>query len=119
LQLFRKHPDLLGDGTGLFGRLDAPAVENLRDSVGRRRKEVEDAAAALEKFDAVDFRPYFQIPAGQKSAAEDVMELFARAVPQVYFHYFYESFLEAWDRRSGRNTSSSLSTGRWQVPVRI
>ncbi|HYL45942.1 MAG TPA: glycosyltransferase [Candidatus Limnocylindrales bacterium] len=106
LALFRKYPQLLGDGSGPYGRLDEAAIERMRASVTRRSGEVEAAAEALTKFDEVEFKPYFEISAEQGMGAQHVMELFARAVPDVYFHYLYESFVAAWDEESQRADSA-------------
>lgn len=106
LALYRKYPQLLGEGSGPYGHLDEAAIERMRDGVLRRRGEVEAATEALTKFDAVDFKPYFQIPAKQGTAAEHVMNLFARALPDVYFHYLDESFLKAWDEESARESGA-------------
>ncbi|HXZ11065.1 MAG TPA: glycosyltransferase [Candidatus Sulfotelmatobacter sp.] len=102
LLLFQKHPDLLGDGAGPFGTLDELSIRKLREFVSRREKEVSEAVSALEKFDSVDFKPYFSKSVDARTAAEEVMGAFARAVPDIYFFHLYRNFLKAWDDSSAR-----------------
>jgi len=37
---------------------------------------------------------------GERTAAEEITKLFRRAVPDVYWHYFFSSLLGAWNRES-------------------
>jgi GT2 family glycosyltransferase len=97
LQLLRKHPQLLGDGTGPFGRLDGAAKESIRQRLDRGRHEVHDAVNALRKFDSVHFERFFGTQAGQRTLADEVLEMFARAVPEVFRFSIFESFLTAWE----------------------
>jgi O-antigen biosynthesis protein len=108
LLLLRKHPQLLGAGKGPFGRLDAAAIENLRTFLTRQSKEVREAAASLEKFDAVDFAPFFSKPSNGRTAANDVMEAFKIAVPSVFWFHTVRGFLAAWDEKP-RSTSESAA----------
>jgi hypothetical protein len=94
--LFRKHPQLLGDGTGPFGRLDRAAIEQIRRRVEEQRADATSVLTALHKFDSVDFSGYFDIKRGQRTAAEEIMEMFAKAVLAVFWFHRFESFLEAW-----------------------
>jgi len=107
LLLFRKHPELLGDGAGPFGRLDEESMRMLRAFVGRREREIEEAVRALEKFDSLDFKPFFTRLVANRPAAEDVMEGFDKAIPQVYFFYLYRSFLKAWDEEQTHPPSTA------------
>jgi len=100
LLLLKKHPQLLGDGAGPFGRLDELSIQKLREFVAGREREVAEAVAALEKFDSVDFMPFFSKKLGNRTAADEVMEAFGRAVPDVYFFHLYRNFLAAWDEDS-------------------
>ena len=102
LSLFRKHPKLLRDGTSPFGNLDEGAMCAMRSKVARQREEVEEAVWALEKFDSLDFIPFFARFTENRTAAEEVMALFGRAVPIVYWFHHHSSFLEAWDEEQKR-----------------
>ena len=97
LQLLRKHRELLGAGEGPFGRLDVASLGRLREQVGAERGEIAQAVAALEKFDSVDLLPLFSQPSGERTVADDVLELFSQAVPRVFYHTLYDSFLATWD----------------------
>ena len=97
LLLLRKHPHLLGDGSGPFGRLDSAAIEKLRAHVGERGKEVAEASSSLEKFDSLDFEPFFLRASGQRTASADVMEAFKVAVPAIFWFHIVRGFLSAWD----------------------
>jgi GT2 family glycosyltransferase/glycosyltransferase involved in cell wall biosynthesis len=97
LQLLRKHPQLLSDGSGPFGRLDEPSIEKIRERLDRGRDEVLGAVNALRKFDSVDFAPFFGIQAGQDTLADQVLKMFACALPDVFLFFILESFLTAWD----------------------
>jgi hypothetical protein len=37
---------------------------------------------------------------GERTAAEEITKLFRRAVPDVYWFYFFSSLLDAWNRES-------------------
>ncbi|MGH9717197.1 MAG: glycosyltransferase [Candidatus Acidiferrales bacterium] len=98
LLLLRKHPDLLGDGSGPFGRLDAAAIGKLRAYAEEREIEVKEASQAIEKFDSIDFEPFFLRSSSQHSAAaEDVMDAFKLAVPAIFWFHIVRGFLAAWD----------------------
>jgi hypothetical protein len=107
---------LLGDGTGPFGRLDEPAVESIRERLNRGRHDVLDAVNALRKFDSVDFGRFFDIQADQRTLADQVLEMFARALPEVFLFFIFESFLTAWDSNNqdddrSKNQGTTVSAG--------
>jgi glycosyltransferase involved in cell wall biosynthesis len=95
LGLLRKHPHLLGSGTGPFGKMDEQTMQRMRGLVHERRKKVADAVVALEQFDSIDFLPFFARNDGQRTAADAVMEVFEAAVPEIFWFYIYESLLQA------------------------
>jgi len=109
LLLCRKHPEILGDGAGPFGRLDAESIEMLRGFVSRREREIENAVAALEKYDSLDFKPFFSKKVDGKLIADVVMEGFDQSIPQVYFFHLYRNFLKVWDEEHGRHPVDSLA----------
>jgi glycosyltransferase involved in cell wall biosynthesis/SAM-dependent methyltransferase len=101
LLLFHKYPEMLGDGSGPFGRLDEASIAKIRDFVTRREEEVQAAVRALRQFDTVDFKPFFSRNLGARTAAEEVMELFSQSVPDIYFYFLFANFLKAWDEEPG------------------
>jgi len=116
--LLRKHPHLLGDGTGPFGRLDEAAAQQIRSSVEPQREQIAETVQVLERFEAIDFAPLFTIPSGERTAAAEVMELFSQAVPAVFWFYLCETFLEAWDKEQRAVPAVPLSTPPFQPEVR-
>lgn len=103
LLLLHKHPHLLGDGTGPFGRLDSASIEKLRVYTDERAREVNDASRSLEQFDAIDFAPFFARPSGARTAADDIMEAFKVAVPAVFWFHIVRGFLAAWDEAPAKS----------------
>ncbi len=97
LKLFRKYPQLVGDGKALFGRLDAATGPRIRAYLDDRSQYIPSAVASLRQYDALDFAPFFHIDDGGRPLALQVMDLFATAVPEVYQYHMYRSFLEAWE----------------------
>ena len=97
LQLLRKHPGLLGDGSTSYGRLDRQFAEEWRAKLAPRCAEIRDAEEAIAKFDSIDFLEFERGAASGPTLAADVMKMFRRVVPEVYFHHFYSSVLRAWE----------------------
>jgi hypothetical protein len=60
----------------------------------KNRRDVEAAAAALEKWDAVDFEPVLANP----READFVLSLFQQAVPAIHWFYLFESMLQTMTR---------------------
>lgn len=96
LKLFRKYPQLVGDGKGLLGRLDAETGSRIRAYLAERERYIPNALEALRQYDHLNFAPLFNIDDGGRPLALRVMDLFATAVPEVYQYHMYRSFLEAW-----------------------
>ena len=103
LLLFRKHPHLLGDGTGPFGRLDESAIERIRDSVERQRKDIPTGLQLLEKLDHLDLTPYFHATNGERGAADQIMNAVARVVPVVFWFFLHQGFLAAWNEENNQS----------------
>lgn len=110
LALLRKHPALLRDGGSLFGRLDEDAAQSWRSLIGNRQQEIAATVKQLERIDALDFSPFLTMDAGGRTAADEITALFRRAVPDVYWYYFFSSLLEAWNQE-GRQTSTRTTRG--------
>jgi GT2 family glycosyltransferase/glycosyltransferase involved in cell wall biosynthesis len=100
LLFYRKYPHLLGDGSGLFGRLDEAAVRNIVSYLEQHREEVEKALEAVTRYDTVDFLPFFAEKISGRAAAEEILNAFQRAIPAIYQYHLYEGFLEAWRTES-------------------
>lgn len=98
--LLRKHPQLLGDGSGPFGRLDEAARQKMVAYVQRHKPEVQAAVNSLEKFETLDFLPFFARNSGERTAGEEVMDLFDQAVPVIFWFHLFGNFLQAWDEES-------------------
>lgn len=97
LMLFRKHPHLLGDGSGIFGRLDDAGIEDIRARVESGREQTAKTVSSLRKFDSVDFMKLAQVRSGERSLADDVFAMFAQRVPEVYWFGIFEGLVAAWD----------------------
>ena len=100
LLLLRKHPALLGEGGSIFGMLDETSAANWRALIDSRSHQIEATVKQLERIDSLDFAPFFTMMTGERTAAEEITRLFRRAVPDVYWHYFFSSLLGAWNRES-------------------
>jgi len=112
--LFRKHPRLLGSGEGPFGRLSEEDRARMRAQVDSRRLAVSDAVVALEALDDFDLRLLFRDRVHGPQKIKELVERVGQVVPMVYWHYLFESFLQAWDA-GGR--SSSLPAGELSLPA--
>ena len=97
LMLFRKHPHLLGNGTGPFGRLDDATIQRIRDYIERKSRDLQTGLQVLQKLDHFDLTPYFQSSNGERSAADQIMDTVARVVPVVFWFFLYKGFLAAWN----------------------
>jgi len=94
LLLYGKHPRLLGDGTGFFGRLDAAWAAEVRAKVERSRRQVEEWTQAIARFDKLDFAPLYSLRNGEATEAQTVLRGFDQIVPSVYWFHFFERMLE-------------------------
>ena len=106
LLLYRKHPALLGSGTGLFGRLDAEWAARTRDSLAQLRQQVADWTQALARFDKLDFAPLFSLRRGPVTEAELVLQAFDQIVPQIQWFYRFERLLELREEAVGLQPSA-------------
>jgi hypothetical protein len=89
--LLRKYPRLLGNGGSLFGMLHETAAGTWRALVGNRSIEIDVTVKQLERIDSLDFAPFLTMTTGERSAAEEITKLFRRAVPDVYWYYFFQA----------------------------
>ncbi len=104
--LFTKHPHLLGAGTSPFGTLSPADRARIAAEIERNRAAVAQGIIALEALDRTDFRNFFRSPDAQGAAAKHVIEQLGTIVPLVYWHCFFERFLEHWKASAPRRADS-------------
>ena len=107
VKLFKKHPDLLGDGKGVLGTLDAKSLGKIDSFIAEHEAEIPAAMESLAKFDSIDFLPFFSKELDGKNAAEAVIELFTRSIPVVYWYHLFKSFLAARDAELNSTPASA------------
>ena len=88
--------------------LDEAAAESWRGLVRNRGKEIEATVRQIEKIDALEFAPFLTMSAGERTAAEEITKLFRRAVPDVYWFYFFSSLLAAWNQETDHASMKAL-----------
>lgn len=108
LAFLRKHPVLLGDGKTFFGMLGAEAADKWRALVKERKQEVERLVATLTRIDSVDFAPFFSMKKGEGTVADEITRLCQRAVPDIYWYYYFLALLRAWDAEAVHPSKASL-----------
>jgi GT2 family glycosyltransferase/glycosyltransferase involved in cell wall biosynthesis len=94
LLLYKKHPRLLGSGTGPFGRLDDDWAAKTRGSLDQSRRLAAEWTQALARFDHLDFAPLCFLRNGGVTEAELVLRAFEQIVPRVYWFHLFERLLE-------------------------
>jgi O-antigen biosynthesis protein len=110
LALLRKHPSLLGDGRSFFGMLDETAAETWRKLTNTRETEIDATVKQLERIDSLDFTPFLTMTTGERTAAEEIEKLFRRAVPDVYWYYFFSSLLDTWNQEAVHPSMRALQS---------
>jgi GT2 family glycosyltransferase/glycosyltransferase involved in cell wall biosynthesis len=111
LLLFKKHPRLLGSGTGPFGRLDDDWAAKTKDSLDKSRSQVAELTKAIARFDGLDFSPLFSIRKGEITEAEIVLRTFDQIVPQVHWFHLFEKLLELrGERRNNKGETETSET---------
>jgi glycosyltransferase involved in cell wall biosynthesis len=113
IRFLRTHPGLLGDGTTSYGWLDRKFADEWRARLEPQQKEIREAEEAITKFDAIDFAEFERASANGEALAADVMKMFRRVVPEVYWHHFYSSAVRAWDEEQHNalaHTGSKVAT---------
>jgi O-antigen biosynthesis protein len=108
LAFLRKHPALLGDGKTFFGMLDEEATDKWRALVQERKQEVEQLVATLTRIDSVDFAPFFSMRKGDGTVADEITRLCQRAVPDIYWYYYFLALLRAWDAEAVHPSKAAL-----------
>ena len=62
----------------------------------------------MEKIDTLEFAPFLTMSTGGRTAAEEITKLFRRAVPDVYWFYFFSSLLAAWNQETDHPSMRAL-----------
>ena len=90
--MFRKHPRVLREWAmpvNLAG-MDKAAALAIKNYLEINRRSVEAAAAALERWENVEFEPVLARP----EEAKQIVTLFQQAVPAIHWFYLLEKMLE-------------------------
>ncbi len=95
LAFLRKHPALLGGGRTFFGMLDDEAADKWHSLIDQRKHETEQLTATLTRIDSVDFAPFFTMKKGDGTVADEITRLCQRAVPDIYWYYYFAGLLRA------------------------
>lgn len=98
VHLLAKHPQLLGDGSGIFGRMDEATIEKMQSAVDSQRAQIGPACEALRRFESIDFSTTFATKYDDKSAADQIADIFAQAVPRIFWFYLLQSLIDEWSR---------------------
>jgi hypothetical protein len=85
--------------------LDQSAAKVWHSLTAGKREEIESTVKQLERIDALDFSPFLAMSAGERTAADEITKLFRRAVPDVYWYYFFSSLLDAWNQKSDQRSA--------------
>jgi len=108
LAFLRKHPALLGGGRTFFGMLDHEAADKWGALVTERKQEIEALTATLTRIDSVDFAPFFTMKKGDGTAADEITRFCQRAVPDIYWYYYFSGLLRTWEEEPLHVSPESL-----------
>jgi glycosyltransferase involved in cell wall biosynthesis/MoaA/NifB/PqqE/SkfB family radical SAM enzyme len=97
-RLCRKHPWLLGPGTGAFGKLDADWAAKTRDLLDQSRRQITDWTQTIASFDQFNFAPLFSRRKGELAEAELVLRAFDEIVPRVHMFHLLDGMLKLWEQ---------------------
>jgi hypothetical protein len=105
LRLIKKYPNLLGDGSGPLGRLDAAWRARTVDFLRNSRPQVEEALAAARRLEDFDFSTLLRgaVPGGE-SLADGIVSLLEKAVTQVHWFYLLEAIVKERTEREPCDT---------------
>ena len=108
LTFLRKHSALLGGGQSFFGMLDEEAADRWRSLVKERKQEIEQLVATLTRIDSVDLAPFFSMKKGDGTVADEITRLCQRAVPDIYWYYYFLALLRTWEAEAVHPSTASL-----------
>ena len=100
----------LDDLAQFFVQYRSAVGDDTSDEFNELMAKVEESVKALQQYDSIDFRKYFDMPAKQGSAADMIAVLFSKAVPQVYWFYLVETFCSLWNEQSPLTAATELSS---------
>jgi GT2 family glycosyltransferase/glycosyltransferase involved in cell wall biosynthesis len=106
--MFRRHPRVIKEWAmpvNLTG-MDHLAAQRIKHYLEVNRGRVEETAAALERWEDVEFEPVQENPA----EAAKVMTLFQQAVPAVHWFYLLEKMLETMVRELNLSSPATHNT---------
>ena len=112
-KLFAKHPHLLGDGSGPFGRLEERDLRRMETLLEQKSEAVHAGVAALEALDDIDMIPLCYKDAQGNTRAEEILAKLTQIVPMVYWHHLFETFVAEWkeSRVDKMNATPAASVG--------
>ena len=73
-----------------------------------RKQEIERLVATLTRIDSVDFAPFFSMKKGDGTVADEITRLCQRAVPDIYWYYYFLALLRAWEAEAVHPSKTSL-----------
>jgi hypothetical protein len=76
--------------------------------VKERKPAAEQLVATLTRIDSVDFAPFFSMKKGEGTVADEITRLCQRAVPDIYWYYYFLALLRAWDAEAVHPSKASL-----------
>jgi hypothetical protein len=56
----------------------------------------------------VDFAPFFTMKKGNGTVADEITKLFQRAVPDIYWYYYFLGLLRIWEQELVHPSTESL-----------
>ena len=103
LLLLQKHPWLLADGNGPFGRLDAAWKAKTAAYLEQSCRQVEEAQGASARLDDFNFST---LPAGSNGdvtpSAAEITSLLEKAITHIHWFYLLEAMLKELDKKNPR-----------------
>ena len=93
--LLRKHPHLLADGCGPFGRLADEDLQKIRSIRMQKAEAAESGLLALQALDNFDIAPLWLQNADGLRPVDALIEKVGAIAPVVYWHHLFGAFLEA------------------------
>jgi GT2 family glycosyltransferase len=115
-RILQKHPHLLGDGSGPFGRLANEDRDRIQQTVESKSEAVAASVTALKLLDDFEISHLLKKTETGQVPAEGIFSQLATIVPMVYWHFLFETFLQEWTASKGHQFATAKP--RPQVLVR-